>query len=361
MSFKYGDTTALQRFVDNVKPFIDGKVNKTGDTMSGTLSSSVKSSSYLAGNEGKVIINSTATAGYTMLARLKSTNGVFTDGAYNTKRVFQYTKDGVIAQGTNAVDYSATILDESGNSSFPGTVTAPTFSGKLNGNANTATTAAKLGRNGNTGVPMVFNWSGQSGQPTYLWGGNDGTNMYVYNPSNFNVKYSAKNLCKRVSQDANTLPENGTFIVEEYNSASANMPTRDWYFIESMNGGDSKFQGQLALGMTCDNVYHRRRTSGAWQSWNQIWTDYGTVPNNSHKRNIITYDSPSNMMHSGQTQHYVNSALLIQAQSVTTGVAAIGFHNPGRRAGTLFLSDNDGSLHFIDSGGVRYKINMTKE
>lgn len=35
-----------------------------------------------------------------------------------------------------------------------------------------------------------FHWSGQSGQPTWLWGGNDITNMYVYNPSNFNVNYA---------------------------------------------------------------------------------------------------------------------------------------------------------------------------
>ena len=32
-----------------------------------------------------------------------------------------------------------------------------------------------------------WNWSGQAGQPSWLWGGNDGTNMYVYNPSNFTV------------------------------------------------------------------------------------------------------------------------------------------------------------------------------
>jgi len=36
----------------------------------------------------------------------------------------------------------------------------------------------------------VFNWSGQDGQPTWLWGGNDANNMYVYNPSNFNVNYA---------------------------------------------------------------------------------------------------------------------------------------------------------------------------
>lgn len=35
-----------------------------------------------------------------------------------------------------------------------------------------------------------WNWSGQGGQPSWLWGGNDGANMYVYNPSNFSVNYA---------------------------------------------------------------------------------------------------------------------------------------------------------------------------
>ena len=32
-----------------------------------------------------------------------------------------------------------------------------------------------------------WHWSGQSGQPTWLWGGNSENSYYVYNPSNFNV------------------------------------------------------------------------------------------------------------------------------------------------------------------------------
>lgn len=56
--------------------------------------------------------------------------------------------------------------------------------------AEVATTAVKLARGGNTSYPMTFNWSGKSGQPTWLWGGENGTDMYVYNPSNFNVNYA---------------------------------------------------------------------------------------------------------------------------------------------------------------------------
>lgn len=40
------------------------------------------------------------------------------------------------------------------------------------------------------GGDLNFNWSGQGGQPSWLWGGNDGINMYVYNPSNFSVNYA---------------------------------------------------------------------------------------------------------------------------------------------------------------------------
>lgn len=61
---------------------------------------------------------------------------------------------------------------------------------RFQGNADTSTVAAKLGRGGNTSLPMTFNWNGQGGQPTWLWGGENGTDMYVYNPSNFKVAHS---------------------------------------------------------------------------------------------------------------------------------------------------------------------------
>ena len=41
------------------------------------------------------------------------------------------------------------------------------------------------------GGPMYFDWEGQhSGQPSWVWGGNDGVNMRVWNPSNFSVNYA---------------------------------------------------------------------------------------------------------------------------------------------------------------------------
>lgn len=53
-----------------------------------------------------------------------------------------------------------------------------------------ANNAAHLGRSGNAGYPMTFNWAGKTGQPSWLWGGENGEDMYVYNPSNFSVNYA---------------------------------------------------------------------------------------------------------------------------------------------------------------------------
>lgn len=153
----------------NLTPANIGAVNKTGDTMSGTLNSSKTTNTYLAGNQGNTIINSTATAGaYVMLAKLNSTNGFFTDGVYQGKRLFQYTAKSTVDAGTNEVTKSVTLLDESGNSSFPGAVTASSF----NGNATSATKATQDSQ-GNT----IYNETYSSTEPT-----NQKTNDYWVQP-----------------------------------------------------------------------------------------------------------------------------------------------------------------------------------
>lgn len=57
-------------------------------------------------------------------------------------------------------------------------------------NANNAVRATYTEKVANGYRNMRFNWSGQSGQPPWLWGGSDGENMFVYNPSNFNVNHA---------------------------------------------------------------------------------------------------------------------------------------------------------------------------
>lgn len=52
--------------------------------------------------------------------------------------------------------------------------------------------AATLGSGGAGGTEMTFGFTGQSGQPTWVWGSNtgDGSSCLVWNPSNFNVNYA---------------------------------------------------------------------------------------------------------------------------------------------------------------------------
>ena len=61
----------------------------------------------------------------------------------------------------------------------------------VTGSANYITTSGRAFPKRSDGTNVDFIYSGQSGQPTYLWGTNDGTNFYVWNPSNFSVSYAS--------------------------------------------------------------------------------------------------------------------------------------------------------------------------
>ena len=129
-----------------------------------TINSSLVSSTYLAGNQGTAIINSTGSKGdYIAIARYQSTNGVFCLSGYQTKLQVFYTDADTIEDEKNSTTKQVTLLDESGNATFPGTITATTFKGALSGNASTAT---KLGTAtvGSTTKPIYLN----SGTPTAL-------------------------------------------------------------------------------------------------------------------------------------------------------------------------------------------------
>lgn len=56
--------------------------------------------------------------------------------------------------------------------------------------ANVAETARHVRNTG--GADMIFRFAGQSGQPSWVWGTNDGVNIDVWNPLNFSVNYANK-------------------------------------------------------------------------------------------------------------------------------------------------------------------------
>ena len=97
-------------------------------TFSSAIASSVKTDTHLAGNRGTAIINSTAAAGsYTMLAKMNSTSGYFTHGVYGDKYGLYYTAKTTVDAATNNFTKGVVLLNEAGNSTFPGIVTASSF------------------------------------------------------------------------------------------------------------------------------------------------------------------------------------------------------------------------------------------
>lgn len=106
---------------------------------------------------------------------------------------FVYNDNGTYNINVTGNAGSANTVAWTGVSSKPTNVsywTNDTYYANATNGYNISGIAAKLGQGGGLSTGMIFNWSGQSGQPSWLWGGNDGTNMYVWNPSNFSVSYA---------------------------------------------------------------------------------------------------------------------------------------------------------------------------
>lgn len=166
---KYGNEISLSRIIENLKKFFDLKADKS------SLSKVATSNSYTDLDNKPIFFTSGS-----------QTSTSLEDGGSN---IFTFTK----SDGTEA---EFVVKNGSkGSKGDPGEKGDKGDTGPQGPAGSTSYTAAKLGRNGNTNYPMTFWWNGQDGQPTWLWGGNDGTNMYVYKPSNFKVNYanSAKN------------------------------------------------------------------------------------------------------------------------------------------------------------------------
>ena len=120
----------------------------SGGTISGTIVSSVPPQTALDTLKGKAIINSIAsgkTKGFVGLAKMNSTNGVFAQGVLDGAYIFGFAEDSTIAGNQSTMKYGVILLNEVGNSSFPGRVTASSFKGDVEGNATSATKASQDG------------------------------------------------------------------------------------------------------------------------------------------------------------------------------------------------------------------------
>lgn len=108
-------------------------------------------------------------------------------------------------------------------------------------------------------------WMGQSGQPTWLWGCNDGGNMYVWNPSNFSVKYATS-----AGYVSNSLNIFGV----SYNGSAAKTVTTSTFVSQLPEGTSTVTDGTMFITSWASdsgfadtnavNVPYKRKASCLW-------------------------------------------------------------------------------------------------
>lgn len=142
------------------------------------------------------------------------------------------------------------------------------------------------------GGVAAFNWTGQSGQPTWLWGGNDFNSYYVYNPSNFRVAYAASagnadtldgehagNFVRAGAIEADGTDLNAldtySFIKSVNSKVTGHSPkgNNGWYNIiqavhRNGQADGPSYIGQIALGMTVntDDMFFRGKRTDPWKT-----------------------------------------------------------------------------------------------
>ena len=203
------NTTSLQSQISANVAYLSG-VNTTQNTNISLLTTYAQAS-FNKANTGASVINGTssqisvATSGtYSNVTTLSLSTfgpGAGSTGGSNAIPVVTldaYGRISNISSATPSIAYTqvsglATVAHSGSYGDLSGTpsnlsqfTNGPgyqTSSGSVT-NASVAATITNQSSN------MTFHWSGQSGQPTWLWGNNSASDAYVYNPSNFSVNYS---------------------------------------------------------------------------------------------------------------------------------------------------------------------------
>lgn len=108
-------------------------------------------------------------------------------------------------------------------------------------------------------------WIGQSGQPTWLWGCNDGGNMYVWNPSNFSVKYATS---------AGSVSNSLNIFGVSYNGSAAKTVTTSTFISQLSEGTSTVTDGTMFITSVVSNsgfsdtsavnVPYKRKASCLW-------------------------------------------------------------------------------------------------
>lgn len=132
-----------------------------------------------------------------------------------------------------------------------------------------------------------WHWSGQGGQPTWLWGGNSENNYYVYNPSNFDVNSATYAHKVRGEYTSNGGQQNPNYFGVNWvgfrmmnTTIGTNSQYKDWIISDCYSGND--VGGAVAFGMNRQSLgAYLMGSDAARTSWTRkgtFWGDWNLDP-----------------------------------------------------------------------------------
>lgn len=239
----------------------------SGGAMTGTISSSKTTGTYLAGSQGVAVINSTASGGsYTTLLKANSSNGKFTLSVYQTYMLLGYMSNKTIEAGNNNLDKSLRFLED--GTLIPGAsnvqnlgssttkwlnVYATTFTGNLSGNATTATTATKANQlttartiaisGGVTGTATSFNGTANITIPVTAVDASKLTNKNTIKASEIN------NNKHWIPSNDNSVTNFVSMTVDEYEESADSLPTGT---VVAITDSNESYVTTQPSSITCD-------------------------------------------------------------------------------------------------------------
>lgn len=85
-----------------------------------------------------------------------------------------------------------------------------------------------------------------------------------------NVASAARVSLPRVIKNAAYSPGANRVVFEEFGNTSQNLPSANWYHIITSQGSDGSYVTQLAIGMTSDDMFYRRKSGNTWTAWKKL-------------------------------------------------------------------------------------------
>lgn len=222
--------------------FTGGQAHQLGFTDSGNLYMRTSTSSTAWGSWKLILNQNTADGRYVTLTTNQTVSGI---------KTFSRQQKFTVATGTSPFTVSSTTVVSNLNADLLDGYHASAFSYK-----------------------SWWHWSGQSGQPSWLWGGNSENNYYVYNPSNFNVNSAAyiRSRGTRAPQTGRTQSLGDVYSYRTSSgSSSTGAPTTYTAVIGFGQGtsGTVEIAGGWTSGM---GLWYRalRDTTDNWYGWRKL-------------------------------------------------------------------------------------------